>query len=203
MVIVKKIITNILVAIYQPFWMAVILSFFTLFFYLFAFCKNEAGKGIKESVKIWVAHFKKSSFFRKLCALSFCTSLILFRTVLYRSLWVNPLSDVMGGWWIWKTSSDGTVTLTTECFENILLMFPFTILLMWTMKEKLVKKLSFRSIVFKSTKIAFYFSLAIEFSQLLLRLGTFQISDIFYNTVGGCLGGIVYGIGWTIAEKRK
>ena len=27
--------------------------------------------------------------------------------------------------------------------------------------------------------------------QLLLRLGTFQLSDIFYNTVGGVIGGLV------------
>ncbi len=28
--------------------------------------------------------------------------------------------------------------------------------------------------------------------QLLLRLGTFQLSDIFYNTVGGVIGGLMY-----------
>ncbi len=32
----------------------------------------------------------------------------------------------------------------------------------------------------------------IEMLQLLLRLGTFQLSDIFYNTVGGVVGGLVY-----------
>ena len=26
----------------------------------------------------------------------------------------------------------------------------------------------------------------------LLRLGTFQLSDIFYNTVGGVVGGLMY-----------
>ena len=39
---------------------------------------------------------------------------------------------------------------------------------------------------------AFGFSLIIEMLQLLLRLGTFQLSDIFYNTVGGVLGGLLY-----------
>ena len=33
---------------------------------------------------------------------------------------------------------------------------------------------------------------SIEMLQLLLRLGTFQLSDIFYNTVGGVLGGLMY-----------
>ena len=30
--------------------------------------------------------------------------------------------------------------------------------------------------------------------QLLLRLGTFQLSDIFYNTVGGIIGGLIYSV---------
>lgn len=60
--------------------------------------------------------------FRKLFCLVFFTVMILFRTLLNRNMWMNPLSDVMGGWWIWEKRSDGTVTLTTECFENIALM---------------------------------------------------------------------------------
>ena len=43
-----------------------------------------------------------------------------------------------------------------------------------------------------SGKIAFIFSVSIEMLQLLMRLGTFQLSDIFYNTVGGVLGGLMY-----------
>lgn len=38
----------------------------------------------------------------------------------------------------------------------------------------------------------FSFSVSIEMLQLLLRLGTFQLSDIFYNTVGGVVGGLIY-----------
>ncbi len=48
-------------------------------------------------------------------------------------------------------------------------------------------------------EINFLFFLAIEFSQLFLRLGTFQLLDLFYNTLGGLLGGLVY---WGY-EKRK
>ena len=63
---------------------------------------------------------------------------------------MNPLSDVMGGWGIWKTVN-GEKQLTTECIENVIMMV-----------------------------------------QLLLHLGTFQLSDIFYNTVGGMIGGLIY-----------
>ena len=40
-------------------------------------------------------------------------------------------------------------------------------------------------------RLIFYHE-SIEILQLLLRLGTFQLSDIFYNTVGGVLGGLMY-----------
>ena len=42
---------------------------------------------------------------------------------------------------------------------------------------------------------------SIEMLQLLLRLGTFQLSDIFYNTVGGALGGVCYCVAMK-ARKR-
>ncbi len=124
--------------------------------------------------------------------------MILFRTLLNRNMWMNPLSDVMAGWWIWSTQADGTVTLTTECFENIALMLPFTFLLMWTAKEKFLKEkgrqICFTSILWYSTQTAFLFSLTIEFLQLFLRLGTFQLSDLCYNTLGGAIGGVMYWI---------
>lgn len=63
--------------------------------------------------------------------------MILFRTMLNRSLWMNPLSDVMGGWWIYETNpSTSEFKLTTECIENLMLFIPFSALLMWFMEQK-------------------------------------------------------------------
>ena len=75
-------------------------------------------------------------FFRKLFFLAFVTSLILFRTLLNRNLWMNPLSDVMGGWGIWETVN-GEQKLTTECIENVIMMVPFSAVAMWTFEEKI------------------------------------------------------------------
>ena len=44
--------------------------------------------------------------------------MILFRTLLNHNMWMNPLSDVMGGWWIWKIEVNGTITFITGGFEN-------------------------------------------------------------------------------------
>ena len=55
----------------------------------------------------------------------------------------------------------------------------------WTFEEKI--GIGWKKILWQSGKIAFIFSISIEMLQLLLRLGTFQLSDIFYNTVGGLM----------------
>ena len=89
--------------------------------------------------------------------------------------------------------------LTTECIENVIMMVPFSSVAMWTFGEKIGN--GWKKILWYSGKIAFCFSLTIEMLQLLLRLGTFQLSDIFYNTVGGLIGGLMY-YGITKAKKH-
>ena len=93
-----KILTNILTALYEPFGFSLLVSFLAMFFYLYAYEPIHAGKGWKSAIVTWYQKFKESVFFRKLFFLFFVTSLILFRTLLNRNLWMNPLSDVMGGW---------------------------------------------------------------------------------------------------------
>ena len=44
----------------------------------------------------------------------------------------NPvkLSKVMGGWGIWETVN-GEQKLTTECIENVIMMVPFSAVVIW------------------------------------------------------------------------
>ena len=184
-----KIIANILTALYEPFGFSLLLSYLAMFFYLYAYESTAAGKGWKSAIVTWYQKFKESVFFRKMFLLVFVTSMILFRTLLNRNLWLNPLSNVMGGWGIWETVN-GEQKLTTECIENVIMMVPFSSVVAWTFEEKIGSGL--KKILWQSGKIVFVFSLIIEMLQLLLRLGTFQLSDIFYNTVGGVLGGLIY-----------
>ena len=118
-------------------------------------------------------------------------------SLLNRQLWMNPLSDVMGGWGIWETVN-GEQKLTTECIEKVIMMVPFSAVVMWTFEEKIGN--GWKKILWQSGKIAFIFSISIEMLQLLLRLGTFQLSDIFYNTVGGALGGLLH---YVVIKARK
>ena len=93
---------------------------------------------------------------------------------------------------------NGEQQLTTECIENVIMMVPFSAVVMWTFQEKVGR--SWKRVLWYSGKIAFVFSVSIEMLQLLLRLGTFQLSDIFYNTVGGVVGGLVY---YAVMKVRK
>ena len=114
MEIIAQIITNVLTAFYQPFGFSVVLSVMVMFFCLFAYEPIGAGKGWKEAARAWEDAFRTSAFFRKLFLLIFTTTMILFRTLWNRNMWMNPLSDVMGGWGIWVVAKNGTKSLTTE-----------------------------------------------------------------------------------------
>ena len=94
------------------------------------------GKGWKNAIVTWYQKFKESVFFRKLFLLEFVTSMILFRTLLNRNLWMNPLSNVMGGWGILETVN-GEQKLTTQCIENVIMMMPFSAMVLWTFGEKI------------------------------------------------------------------
>ena len=144
MELLGKIITNILTALYEPFGFSLLLSFMTMFFYLYAYEPGEAGKGWKSALVTWYEKFKERVFFRKLFLLVFVTSMILFRTLL----------NLLDGWGIWKTVN-GEQVLTTEGIENVIMMVPFTGVLMWTFEEKTGN--SWRKILWDSGKTAFIF----------------------------------------------
>ena len=118
----------------------------------------------------------------------FYSTMILFRTILNRDIWFDPLGDVMGKWGL--HNADGT--LCTEPIENFMLFMPFAVLLLWAFKDEILgSDVRLGKVLWKSTVAVGIFSFGIEFSQLLFHLGTFQISDLVYNTLGGTVGGAV------------
>ena len=86
------------------------------------------------------------------------------------------------------------------------MFIPFSILLLWAFQQELLgesKSIGFGKTVWKATKVVAVFSFMIEFTQLLFHLGTFQISDLTYNTLGGAIGGVIYYLGYCRKRKRK
>lgn len=190
MEILSRIVTDVLTALYEAFGFSLLLAFLALFLYLYAQDTVHAGKGYREAISAWFTAFRSSSEFRKIFLLSFVTGLILFRTLLNRQMWMNPLSNVMGGWTIWVYDGNGNRSLNTECIENVLMTIPFTFLVF----SCFIEKIHSSRYVMKGLKIGFLLSVTIEVLQLLLRLGTFQFADLVYNTLGGGIGGMLYFI---------
>lgn len=95
--LLKKIITNVLTALYQPFWFAVILTVFLLFFYLYAYKPIDTGKGIRAAFLAWWQEFRTSLFFRKLFLLTFFTVMILYYRKDFELKRRNKMCRTMGG----------------------------------------------------------------------------------------------------------
>lgn len=65
---------------------------------------------------------------------------------------------------------------------NVVCFMPFGFLLPTVSRKKIFK--NFLSVTF----MAMLFSLGIETVQLLMKVGAFDVDDIFLNTVGGLVG---------------
>lgn len=196
-----RIMRSVLTALYQPFWGAVSMAF--LFTFLFLYGK-EKGWGISDCfpkmIQTWYREFRDSAIFRRVFLLAFYSTMILFRTLLNREIWFDPLGKIMEGWGLY----DAEGNLTTEAIENFMLFVPFTILLFWAFKNQIFgEKFYLKHVIWSSIKVVGMFSFTIEFLQVLLHVGTFQLSDLCYNTLCGVCGGLIYYLVFSIRKKAR
>lgn len=181
--ILEKIIYNVLTAIYESTAFSLCLAFFFMFFYL-----EVKEQGVKQALLRWKEEFKNSASFKKVFLFSFYLSLLLFRTLFNREIWIHPLRDIMGGWSFY--SSNGQ--LSGENIENITLFVPYAFLLLFTFENKIRAWYRNGYLFIKMVIFTFAFSCFIEFAQMFFSLGTFQFSDMVFNTLGGLIGTILY-----------
>lgn len=195
---VAEIIKHVLKAIYQPFLFALVLSVFVLFFVMFLEKYNEGSMKDKivMALKEWKNKFLSQTKFRRTFYFVFFAVMTLFRTLLNRDMWVNPVSDVLGVWGLHR--KDGI--FTTEILENIVLFIPLVFFLFYYLEKTSKKTSKFLPVMGKAIVFSFLTSLTIEMLQLLLRIGLWQLSDICFNLLGGIIGGLVY---WVTAKIRK
>lgn len=181
----KRMIVHILTALYEPFWAAVVFSILVGCLHI---CAKQISKDstneAKTIFKLFLSEIRNNKSFVIRLAYYFYIALILFRTLINRNMWLNPLDNVLGVWGLFRNGE-----FTTEVIENFILFIPFTFL-----RESIGKKSESNKagrIISRSFHSAFCFSILIECLQLFLRLGTFELSDIFFNTIGGITGGII------------
>ena len=197
---IERVITNILKSIYQPFLFAIVISFLIVFLtmYLEKYQGMKWKEQFKQALLAWKTKFVRSKKTRRIFYFSFITTLILFKTLFSREMWLNPLTDVLGVWGLYKKNGQ----FTTEIFENILLFIPFVLFFFLFLETTTKRTFRFLKIIGESIVVSFVFSLAIETLQLFLRLGTWQLSDLCFNTLGGVVGGLLYWISVKIRRKK-
>ena len=68
-----------------------------------------------------------------------------------------------------------------------------------TTKHKISK---ITEIIWKSIVISFAISFVIEFLQMMLHIGTWQLSDLFFNTMGGLAGGLIFAVYYAVKSRK-
>lgn len=138
--------------------------------------------GYRNIVKEFLSGMKSRVWIRRFLFVFYCF-FVLQRTVFNRQVWDNPLGDVLGPFKLIKDNGE----LESEIFENILLFVPLIPFGKLAACPYIAK-----AGLFKSVLISFILSLGIESVQLILSAGTFQLSDLCFNTIGGVIGYILY-----------
>ena len=105
----------------------------------------------------------------------FYLSFMLISAVLYR-MHVDPLRNVLSHLWFRK----GSVMWNNEIIENILFFIPCSFLFLAAFRP--ARPWTAALAVSAAT------TCTLEVSQLVLRVGDFQLSDMLYNIVGGMIG---------------
>lgn len=188
--IIKIFLTDVLNAFYQPFWFALTLAvLFTMVY--------GSYPSLKEAVKKWWKRFRTDASFRRMFLFAFCLALILFRTLYGRGVQKNPLEDVVGSFDLNIENGESAM----ESIENILLFIPFSFAFQLAFKNRLRnERAGFLRTAWLSAKASFLTSFAIEMLQLIFRVGTWQLSDLFFNTLGGLTGGFMF---WCVYRLRR
>lgn len=191
---VAKIIKRVLIALYEGMGASLVFAFMFMFVFM-----AVQKYGLKDAMREWINEWKKSSRFRQVFFFALYVAMILFRTVFCRSVWDTPVINVLGVWGLY----DSEGKLYTQNIENMFLFVPFTILFMCMLKSWKCEEIKHMKGLVVGTCIAFLFSLSIEFMQLFLKLGTFQLSDLFFNTLGGSVGVLMFVMVDYVVKKAK
>lgn len=85
-----------------------------------------------------------------------------------------------------------TEAVVTNLFGNVFAFSPFGFMIPIVINK--------RKAFFRSVFATFFFSLLIETSQLIMKVGVFDADDLLMNTVGGLIGYIAYKIAISIYD---
>ena len=110
----------------------------------------------------------------------------------------NPLEYIFDGWTVTQNQYYYDYTF----LENIIMFLPISAVFVFFIRN--FKRVEITSkLILNYTLISLAFSLFIEAMQIITKLGTFQISDLVYNTLGGFLGSLIFVFAVKIRNKKR
>ncbi|MFD1736315.1 VanZ family protein [Bacillus salitolerans] len=130
-------------------------------------------------------------FIRKIMVGCFCINFIIlmyllflssYRQSVYGTLAYNVIPFKSISDYIMHFNGFGWRLLTDNFFGNIFAFVPFGFFIAYFIEKQFLKVVG----------LSFFFSFAIEVTQVLIRAGAFDVDDIVLNTTGGVIGFLIF-----------
>jgi glycopeptide antibiotics resistance protein len=83
----------------------------------------------------------------------------------------------------------------TNLFGNVFAFSPFGLMIPMIIERK--------KCLFRTAFATFVFSLLIETSQLIMKVGVFDVDDLLLNSIGGIIGYFIYRMAFKLYHMRK
>lgn len=182
---------DILVAVFRPLPLVLPLAIVVMFAVMYAHEHGWTSRDfVSQATRAWKSAFAGSAVFRTEFLLVPYVMLVMSRTMLFRPTHPHPLSDMLGGWDFYDINGG----FTLEAVENLILFIPFGLLNSSVLHkaEQAEGRSAGARLLGRVTLASAVFSLAIECLQVMLYVGTFQLADLFYNTMGGIFGALLF-----------
>ena len=174
---IKILIQDIFISFFQVIWFSSIIAALSLYIH-----EKNPSKSLKKLIVEFLQMFKNNKKLKNKYFIFLYFAFVAFMTLFNRKPYLNPLNNIFGGWNLF--SSNGQ--FNADAIENVILFIPMGSILTFYASSMSIKKWSY--VLGRCIMI----SLGIETIQLFLFLGTFQFADVFYNTLGGIIGEIIY-----------
>lgn len=159
----------------------------TLVPFLLRYRAFHARGTLSARAREWATALKEDDVLRGKFILVIFIVLVIERTLIGRGYWSNPLRVLWEGWGL----HDSNGNFTGEGPENLILLMPVAVVLLDVLLRRPTRHPLARAIACTAA-----FSLLIETCQLVFHVGTFQFSDLTYNTLGGALAATAYWHWW-------
>ena len=185
---IKILIQDIFISFFQVIWFSSIIAALSLYIY-----EKNPSKSLKELIVEFLQMFKNNKKLKNKYFIFLYFAFVAFMTLFNRKPYLNPLNNIFGGWNLFFTNGQ----FNADAVENVILFIPMGAILTFYASSMNIKKWSY--VLSRCIMI----SLGIETIQLFLFLGTFQFADVFYNTLGGIIGGIIYLCFVAVKNKHR